>query len=572
MDRMYRENDPRTTVNNIKNIFLKWGISVTEEWYEKNQMDSLALNICGTDFYSYGRGNGKMHALASAYGEMLERLGNHVFFRIKGDCAHRLPIGKNYYSSYLEFSGDVERWTELLEIADGNDLIDNLWTYGKLLGPEVKYCTFTRGNEELRLPLILLDLFYGTNGMSAGNTKLEAQNQALCELLERYVIKKILMYKEPMVDITQDVCSNFPEVKRWINELESGEMYSIEIKDASYGENIPAVAVVLYNKSQKGYYVKIDVHPSLYVAVERCFSELLQGRNISDIEYFTFVGEDVSDECEEGNFSNILVYGDGVYPVQICGNSKKYTKYRWREYENSQDINDELLKILEMLDKKVYTNFSTRGDDGLITCQVIVPRLSEVWLHIDACSTVEKAIEHERISQIIERGLVNASEQELDMLSEFVEKNELSDDIPLGNFVNFPRMDEEHPINNILVSLFKGMYYLRKQKNEKSIFYLKKYISYFGEETDMSYYQCLISFLLLKNKGMGSVTQDVLRKLYSDELIQEVENTLNQNPFDGLTKLCKNTICDKCENCQNCFSTKEMAVYKKLLNNGGTLS
>lgn len=158
------------------------------------------------------------------------------------------------------------------------------------------------------------------------------------------------------------------------------------------------------------------------------------------------------------------------------------------------------------------------------------------------------------------------------MLSEFVEKYELSDDIPLGDFVNFPRLDEGHPINNILVSLFKGMYYLRKQKNEKAIFYFKKYISYFGEETDMSYYQCLISFLLLKNKGMGSTMQDVLRKLYSDELIQEVANTFSQNPFDGLTKLCKDTICNKCENCQNCLSTKEIAVYKKLLNNEGTLS
>lgn len=63
--------------------------------------------------------------------------------------------------------------------------------------------------DEICLPSLFCDLYYGSNGLAAGNTKYEkygAITQALCEVMERYVVKKVIQHElKQCSDITSYV-------------------------------------------------------------------------------------------------------------------------------------------------------------------------------------------------------------------------------------------------------------------------------------------------------------------------------------------------------------------------------
>ena len=82
LDAIYKDSSPERTVEKIKEILNSYGITVVEgQWTESGieHCYSIRLTVAGTSFGSNGKGLTKEFALASAYGELMERMQLGLF-------------------------------------------------------------------------------------------------------------------------------------------------------------------------------------------------------------------------------------------------------------------------------------------------------------------------------------------------------------------------------------------------------------------------------------------------------------------------------------------------------------
>ena len=75
-DSDFKDESPSKTVENIKSILASVDIETEESWFETNVPYCYALRVTvkGTTFGVNGKGLTKAFALASGYGELMERL------------------------------------------------------------------------------------------------------------------------------------------------------------------------------------------------------------------------------------------------------------------------------------------------------------------------------------------------------------------------------------------------------------------------------------------------------------------------------------------------------------------
>jgi len=76
IDAVFKDDSPLNTVNTIRSILRTNGIEIEESWHETKvpYCYSLSLSIKGINFSTSGKGLSREFALASAYGEMIERV------------------------------------------------------------------------------------------------------------------------------------------------------------------------------------------------------------------------------------------------------------------------------------------------------------------------------------------------------------------------------------------------------------------------------------------------------------------------------------------------------------------
>ena len=160
---------------------------------------SLDLSADLGGFHSNGKGRTEEFSLASAYAEFAERLQNGLFATFSRTLVARFRDRYGFY-----YSPD-ERYLTASELADlptaavadfvrfqGAGRAEFMTRYhARVLengAPGVVAVPFydTAENRVVALPLNLLLLTVGSNGMAAGDTQPEAVYQALCELLERW--------------------------------------------------------------------------------------------------------------------------------------------------------------------------------------------------------------------------------------------------------------------------------------------------------------------------------------------------------------------------------------------------
>ena len=158
--------------------------------------------------FTNGKGSSKLAALASALGEFFERLSCNYFWT-------HYYLGEKFathdFTHYPQ-----ERWFQPNEDGDWPQelLTPELQVFynpDASIGAEVLVehnsgnmergiCAllFVRMNDgkEIWFPINIIGNLYVSNGMSAGNTKLEARTQALSEIFERSIKARIITREE----------------------------------------------------------------------------------------------------------------------------------------------------------------------------------------------------------------------------------------------------------------------------------------------------------------------------------------------------------------------------------------
>jgi ribosomal protein S12 methylthiotransferase accessory factor len=229
-------------------------------------------------------------------------------------------------------------------------------------------------------PSNLVENLYVSNGMSAGNTLVEAQVQCLSEIFERAVKREILEGEIALPDVPQEVLAKYPGILAGIKGLEE-QGFPVLVKDASLGGVYPVMCVTLMNPRTGGVFASFGAHPSFEVALERSLTELLQGRSfegLNDLPQPTFASEAVT---EPNNFVEHFIDSSGIVSWRFFSAKADYDFVEWDFSGQGEDSNaDEaatLFGILEDMGKEVYV--AVYDNLGATACRILVPGYSEVY-------------------------------------------------------------------------------------------------------------------------------------------------------------------------------------------------
>ena len=336
-ERRYKEVAPEETVKRLKNLLNKIGIEVVEKWSNESSVGTYSLRIAikGTDIGQNGKGMTKEFAMASSYAEFFERFQNGVFrFRMEKPTKD-LPFsnapdekhlsveeamkGNNSFFEYIiKENGKANRTKEekieyikqiLNEKSDLVEKEDYLYLpYYSVKNKDMEY-----------VPDRLFSYLYDTNGMCAGNSKEEALIEGLSEILERYAGTKMVKERITLPEIPMEYIEKFPKVKKMVEKLNKNTEYYFRLVDCSFGGKYPVAGLYILEKNTGKFGFRLGAHPDYGIAMERCFTEAAQGRDIYEYAETSIFDFYEGEKSEERNVTDYIFTHFSTAPYQVIG-------------------------------------------------------------------------------------------------------------------------------------------------------------------------------------------------------------------------------------------------------------
>ena len=498
--------------------------------------------------FTNGKGSTKESALASALGEYIERLSNNHFY---AGVFWGEDIANGAFVRYPN-----ERWfkpgskdalpTEILDEyclnifnpdgeLRGSHLIDTNSGNAQRGICSLPYVRQSDG-ELVYFPSNLIENLYVSNGMSAGNTLVEAQVQCLSEIFERAVKREILEGEIALPDVPQEVLAKYPDIVEGIQGLEE-QGFPVLVKDASLGGAYPVMCVTLMNPRTGGVFASFGAHPSLEVALERSLTELLQGRSLeglNDLPPPTFASEAVT---EPNNFVEHFIDSSGIVSWRFFSEKSDYDFVEWDfsgqgENSNAQEAAT-LFGILESMGKESYV--AVYDQLGAIACRILVPGYSEVYPIEDLIwDNTNKALLF-RADILNLATLDNAS---LGALLERLENNELDEYGDIATLIGI-EFDENTPWGQLTVLELKLLIQLALKKLDETNELVGAFLQYNDNTVERRlFYQALSAVLEIELDDDLELDDYIvnLRRMFGDERMDAVIGSVDGSVrFYGLT-------------------------------------
>jgi len=384
------------TIANMSSILAGMGIKIEIASWRNIVPNVWSLHIRDAHSpmcYTNGKGATKESALASALGEYLERLNCNYLY---GSAFWGEEIANAPFVHYPN-----ERWFKAgpndalpAEILDAHCLkiynpdgeLNSSHLYDTNSGNvqrgicSLPYVRQSDG-EVVYFPSNLVENLFVSNGMSAGNTLVEAQVQSLSEIFERAVKREILEGEIALPDVPSEVLAKYPGILAGIQALEE-QGFPVLVKDASLGGIYPVMCVTLMNPRTGGVFASFGAHPSFKVALERSLTELLQGRSfegLNDLPRPTFVSEVVTDP---NNSVEHFIDSSGIVSWRFFSAKADFEFVEWDFSGQGENANAQeaamLLGMLKDMGKEVY--MAVYDQLGAVACRILVPGYSEIYL------------------------------------------------------------------------------------------------------------------------------------------------------------------------------------------------
>ncbi len=326
--------------------------------------------------YSNGKGIDSDASIASALGEYIERLQTNNFFidfHLENRQYYPDEVAFEFCGAYL--NDELRRVYDPDGELNSEDLID----YNSDYEDKIVALPFTQGSsgDIVYIPLNILSNLYVSNGLATGNTPLEAQVQALSEIFERYAKIEILKNAYALPKFPESILTSFKELQSDISELRKLG-YIVEVLDASLGGKYPVTAISLINTKDSSLFVSFGAHPILEVSLKRTMTELMQGRELENLDSFEVPTFDMSYVSDSFNLESHFINSNGKIGFGFLSSAKSFAYSPWKYEGNGRD--DEynyLTKILSKMGKEIYLR--EYNYLGFYSCQMIVPGVSEVY-------------------------------------------------------------------------------------------------------------------------------------------------------------------------------------------------
>ncbi|WP_321323243.1 30S ribosomal protein S12 methylthiotransferase accessory factor YcaO [Thiomicrorhabdus sp.] len=418
------------SIANMHNVLKEMGFQIKEaSWL--NPVDNVySLHIHDErcpGLFTNGKGTSRKATLASALGEFLERLSTNYFF---SDYWLEQAVQKNnqawlYYPDEKTFNEESinqcltpDLWkfydstnelgfNELLSFNDSNELVRAI--------PLINAHT----SEAVYFPMNLLSNLYASNGLSAGNTALEAQVQGLSEIFERWVKNKILRENLCLPEIPDDIIQGFPTVVEAVEALKKLGI-KVSMRDASLGGHFPVINVTLFEQKTGRCFASFGAHPIFEVALERTLTESLQGRHLDNLDGFQLPVFDEFAVAEDENIENHFIDSSGLIHANFISQNYDYEFVNWDFSGETSSQWQVLCELVRQQGTEVFVaNYSHCGFQA---CRIVVPGMSEVY------PTEELIDSNQNVGRLLREALFDLPENQ-----SYIELAELIDDLGLSD-------------------------------------------------------------------------------------------------------------------------------------------
>ena len=592
----YKARQPYETIQYIRDILYKTGIFVMEfsdshgDFYHSHVVlanEGLPQLSISTN----GKGRSPEYSLASAYAEMMERLQNN--FKLFGEkYATKSFIEK--LSVDAEFRKRIERNGIVLDFElfpdekhiDLKELIsefDN--AASKLIGKD--QISYLKQHIDLNKKILCIpyynvfkhkteflparNIITGSNGMCAGNIPEEALVQGLCEIFERFVLKKIFLndFVLPQIPLSFFQGTN---IYNKILKLRERKNLEIVILDGSMQMGLPVIGVLIINKNDQKYRLEMGGATDPEIALERCLTEHFQASNpINHMNKITDRRHYLNRNDKEIKYINNyhqMIDGDGELDMPEWLLKKPSYSFKELIYIKGNNHKEELQALIAILKNNNY-ELLVRDNSilGFPAYHIYVPGMSEVFqLLNDDDFFVEL-----RLNEFHEK-LYNIKEQSKEDILSFCNIKDQMYDKARSTFRTIKGEFLYHTndeINEINPYLLLATLYFYCGENKKTIKYIGRFIEdekRNDAEADLTYFYCTKHYLELIELGIDiTVTINKLLLIYSEEIVNEVAEDLC-NP-DNALQYYNLPTCFECEKCpikSDCKYFDVIKVVKKI--------
>lgn len=556
-DGSFKDATPQNTIQRIKNILESHGIFTETRWNNTGvpHCYSVRVNVSGTTFGSNGKGVNEEFALASGYGELMERLQLGYVFRhdqqkttglvaeetLGHRCAPQQLLERNrkWYTAYareLQSTMGVTMTEEamLAQYADEQGLVD-VTPYYCVSSDSIEY-----------LPTKIRKTVYATNGCAAGNTMEEAMVQAISEIVERNHKCRILRENPVLPQIPDEVMKTFPIVWQIISFLRENGL-KVTVKDCSLGTKFPVVCVCIIDSRTGKYHTHFGAFPNLEIALQRTLTESFQGRALHSVGQHTEFMPRSADPNSQKYMMNELVKGTAEkFPAFFMEASQE--SYNANVGFGTTTNRQRLRKCLEY--------FAEQGLDVLIrdssclgfpTCQVLIPGYSEVFTY--RVSMKHDDTRYTKYAKAAMRNPVTAGME--NMLGLMMHLN-VTAERNLGRRLFATdaglAIDVTPQEDNYLLNMASAYVDYATGKKENAIRAVKRSLELAPRE-HQEYLICLKRYFTLSEEGYTQQeVRAILEHFHRSETVQELYRCLETggNPLERVVLRCDLKSCDQC--------------------------
>ena len=571
----YKAVPPYRTINKIRSILEFLNIFTTEfhvgmeNFYHSCRVSINNEKLQQLNLGTNGKGIKVDYALASAYGELMERIQNRMIFK---DMFYASIEGmKRLEKQYPGFYEEIKRNNCLLQFRyypDETILNINSWLnfehlINKFLpnlnkdlesnffqNERSKKIDFNllqapyynvKENKVENIPFQLLRLSAGSTGLCAGNTPEEAILQGINEIFERFVLQQI--YIQELVPPT--IPESFFQNNEIIHKLKHQKKFSFEIKDCSLGCGFPVIGLLLIDIENNSYSFRLGADANPDIALQRCYTEMFQGVNQNRHLFNKFNWNQNTIDFKE-EYNKNVINGTGHFPESIFKNEFSY-EFKGLVQMNKESDQEELKNIINFLLNKGYTIY-VRDNSFLKfpAYHLYIPGLSEVDSRLySLCQIYHRLYDRDFTYQIPpEYHIKDLEEKGFESLYCFLKNHK-------SNIINLtPYCTHKHNFINkkILLSLVS----FRLSNNLNAFNYMDSYIADCEKKSIKieRYYYALRDFLYWSSKYDSNIDKikATLSHIYNDKLIEEVASDMKDK--NTLFKYFKFPNCFNCSNCE----------------------
>ena len=540
-----------SSIATLQGKLLALGIHVEEKsWL--NEIEGIwSVHVIDKDctrLFTNGKGASQLAARASALGEYFERLSTNYFwthFYLGKTVANQDFV---HYPNEKWFKAKGNKWPKELLTPElqqfynpegtvlASQLIDLNSGNAERGICAIPY-TRLRDNQVAYFPVNLIGNLYVSNGMSAGNTMMEARTQALAEIFERDIKYKIIREGICLPDVPEAVINRYPRIATGIKALRDAG-YGILVKDASLGGQYPVMNVTLLHPEDQGCFASFGAHPRFEVALERALTELLQGRALDSLKGFVAPGFDMEEIADSQNLEIHFVDSSGVISWDFLRSTPDYDFVDWNFGTTTEEDYHWCVNTIHHSGHDMYIADFTHL--GVYACRIFVPGMSEIY------PVEELEWENNTVGNLVRPfalRLQDLSKAESSQLLEILLDLDLADELPVTTLIGLCA-DPNTTWVDLRVGELKTLAALACQSTD-DILDGCAWIAQFNElpAPRAKMYRCVSHLVQIKTEldAEPALFEANLQLMYSKEILQQAKDLVSgKTQYVGFENLGEN--------------------------------